>query len=129
MRSAIVDGEPPLTNLMDTLKLSALAMQSVEVQSGYIDGQLACVWGLMPPSLLSQRAYLWLYVTDVVKEHTFIFIRQSQIAIKRMLEDYPELYGEIEIDNYKAITWLRWLGASLGEPFDGRIPFTIRRSE
>lgn len=127
MRSAIVDGHPQTCGLEDDMKLTAFVMQSIEVQSGYIDGKLACVWGLMPPTILSNRAYLWLYTTDVVKEHTFIFIRQSQIAVKQMLEEYSELYGYAEVGNHKAITWLRWLGAVFGEPDDRRIPFIIRR--
>lgn len=108
-------------------KLMGLVHTSLHVQYGYIDEELACVWGLKPPTLLSDRAYLWLYVTDVVKEHTFIFIRQSQIAVEKMLEDYTELYGRAEASNSKAFPWLRWLGAKFGEPNGTTIPFVIRR--
>lgn len=124
-----IDDKPRIvfSLLPDGPKLAGLVHSSVDVQVGYIDDELACVWGLQPPTLLSDRAYLWLYVTDVVQEHTFTFIRQSQIAVQRMLETYPMLYGRVEVGNIKAIPWLRWLGATFGESIDGRIPFFIRR--
>lgn len=89
--------------------------------------QLACVWGLIPPSLLSDRAYLWLYTTDLVKDHEFIFVRNSQLAIEEMLKLYPVLVGHVKIGNDEALRWLRWLGAKFSDPADGAIPFTIRR--
>ena len=44
---------------------------------GLIDGRLVCIWGLIPPTLLSDQAYLWLHTTDAVQGHEFLFVRRS----------------------------------------------------
>lgn len=94
--------------------------------SGCIDDKLICVWGLVPPTLLSDSAYLWLYHTENVKNHEFLFIRYSQRAVEEMLTLYPTIRGHVLADASKSIRWLKWLGAKLGEPDAKLIPFTIR---
>lgn len=101
--------------------------RSVEVRCGMIDDEVACIWGLIPPTLLSNRAYLWLLTTDIVAEHKFLFVRYSQRYVEQMLQKYPEIYGEVHIDNHNAKRWLRWLGAILEKPSGDLIPFTIKR--
>ena len=95
--------------------------------TGYIDGDLVCIWGLIPPSLLSEQAYLWLYTTEELKGHEFLFIRRSQLAVEAMLEQWPTIVGHAVVDNTRAIKWLKWLGATFGEPQGKLIPFIIRR--
>lgn len=99
---------------------------SQEVRFGLIDGEVACVWGLMPPTLLSNQAYLWLFTTDIVAEHKFLFVRHSQLWIEQALKAYPEIIGVCFQNNYSARRWLKWLGAEFGEVQGNRIPFTIR---
>src|SRR5215467_288715 len=82
---------------------------SMYMWAGLIDGRLACLWGLIPPTLLSNQAYLWLYTTDVIKEHTSIC-------------------GHAIAGADKSIKWLRWLGAKFGEPQGKGIPFRITRN-
>lgn len=95
---------------------------------GSIHGKLCCAWGLIPPSLLSDRAHLWLYSNDAVEDYKFIFVRNSQRAVEAMLELYPTIFGFCEIDNARSIRWLRWLGAIFGPPLKTFIPFEIRKA-
>ena len=98
------------------------------VRVGKVDDVVCCVWGLIPPSLLSNKAYLWLITTDQLTEHQFVLVRHSQIEIARLLEEYEVIIGHCSVGQPKSIRWLRWLGA---EFFDidalGRLPFEIRR--
>ena len=100
---------------------------SVMTWVGRADGKVACIWGLIPPSLLGDRAMLWLQTTDLVEQHKFMFIRHSRIAIEKMLKIYPVIVGIADPDFSTNIRWLKWLGARLHEPdFErGGIPFTI----
>lgn len=100
--------------------------RSIEVRYGLVDGVIACVWGLIPPTILSDRAWLWLLTTDIIAEHKFLFIRHSQRYIEIALTQYPNIIGDVLIDNIPAKRWLRWLGAEFAEPTGGRIPFTIK---
>ena len=100
---------------------------SGEVWSGYIDDKLVCCWGLIPPSVFSDTAYLWMYNTESLVEHQFVFIRRSQIEVQRMLRNYSRIVGHCVVGNDKAARWLRWLGAEFDAPEAGARAFTIRR--
>lgn len=103
-----------------------LAMTST-LYVGSIDGALVCTWGLIPPSLMSETAYLWLFTTPKLEEHKFTFVRRSQIAVAEMLEEYPTIHGHTNVASAQAIQWLRWLGAEFGQPKGVALPFIIRK--
>lgn len=97
---------------------------------GSVDGELACMWGLIPPTLLSNRAYLWLYTTELIKDHQFLFVRHSQRVMEEMLKEYPIIIGHSSINADRSIRWLRWLGAEFGEPISNNlVPFIIRKKD
>ncbi len=100
--------------------------RSVEVRVGMLDGVIACAWGLIPPTILSDTAWLWLIATDIVAEHKFLFVRHSQRYIEEALKEYPNIIGNTEVVNHSARRWLRWLGAEFGEPEGKMIPFIIK---
>lgn len=99
---------------------------TTQLYAGLLQEELICAWGLIPPTLMSDQAYLWLYTTPKVAEHTFLFVRKSQIAVQAMLEDFPRITGHTAVENRQAIRWLKWLGASFGEAEGGYMPFVIR---
>jgi len=100
---------------------------SGEMWTGWVDNDLVAVWGLIPPSLLSNQAYLWMYSTERVQEHTFLFVRNSQRMIERMLERYETINGHCQLGATLSMRWVRWLGGVFSEPDGAYIPFTIRR--
>lgn len=100
--------------------------RSREVRFGLVDGDLACMWGLIPPTILSSTAWLWLVTTEIVAENKFLFIRHSQRWIEEALKTYPEIIGDCLLGNTSAQRWLRWLGAEFHQPVGNRWPFTIR---
>jgi hypothetical protein len=100
---------------------------SEEVYLGMHDEKVACVWGLAPPTTISNRAYLWLLTTDLVEKHKFIFVRHSQLVIEDALKRYEVIHGNVAVDNPSARRWLRWLGASIATPEKGFSRFEIRR--
>lgn len=97
------------------------------VYSGFVDGQFVCCWGLIPPTFLSNQAYLWMWAPEPMK-HQFVFIRQSQIQVRQMLERYDAVVGHCKINARSAQRWLKWLGAEFGQPSGDTIPFVIRRA-
>lgn len=103
-------------------------LMSTVIWAMFIDGKLACLWGLIPPTLMSHQAYLWFYTTDVIEEHQFILVRHSQMAIEEILEDYPSIVGHATMGADKSIRWLKWLGAEFGPPQGTGVPFRINRN-
>lgn len=101
--------------------------RSKDVWTGSVDGKVACVWGIAPPSLMSNRAYMWLYTTDLVKEHQFTFVRRSQIEVEKLLETYDIIAGHCVAGSKRSMRWLKWLGATFSEPEGDLVPFQIRK--
>lgn len=122
----ILDARKSAVHWHEQRSLDACLNQSTNVWVGTVDGELVCVWGLLPPTLLSDSAYLWLYTTKKLEECKFLFIRQSQIGVEAMLKQYPTIVGMVHKSNDKAKKWIKWLGASFAEPQEDMIPFTIR---
>ncbi len=107
--------------------LQKCLQRSVDVRYGYVDGQCACVWGLIPPTLLSDAAYLWLLTTDIVEQHKFLFVRHSQRWMEQALCTYPIIIGDWVPGDPRAKRWLEWLGAQFGDLQGGKVPFMIRK--
>lgn len=100
--------------------------QSTRVWVGMDDGKVAAFWGIMLPTLISDRAYLWLYTTPALDNHKFVFVRQSQVWIKETLKEFPLIVGHALAGEDKSIRWLKWLGAKFLHPEGKLIPFEIR---
>jgi hypothetical protein len=113
----------------DTWAMGYCFDMSTAIWVGLIDEQLACIWGLIPPTLMSNQAYLWLYTTDVIKEHQFILIRHSQLVMEEILKRYKSVCGHVFVGqgDSKSIRWLKWLGAKFGDPDGKNVPFRITR--
>lgn len=102
---------------------------SAEIWTGRIDGELVSVWGLIPPSLISDRAYLWMFATKRVNDHKFLFVRKSQLVVADMLKRYRVITGHCVAGAESSIRWVRWLGGVF-EQSDGRyLPFKIERAD
>ncbi len=115
-------------NQIEEKTMDFCLMMSITMWAGYVDGKLACMWGVIPPSLMSDQAYLWLYTTDVIKEHQFLLVRHSQMVIEEILKSYSSVVGHATLGAEKSMRWLKWLGAEFGYPSGNLIPFRIRRS-
>ena len=98
-----------------------------KVYCGFVDDEFICCWGLIPPTFMSNQAYLWMWAPEPIK-HQLVFIRRSQMQVKEMLDRYEQIVGHCETGAKSAQRWLQWLGAEFGEPSGHLVPFTIRRA-
>lgn len=119
----------PHVNLdeIEKQKIDACLAISTHVYLGLVDGEYACCWGLIPPTVMGDRAYLWLHTSSLVEQNKFVFVRRSQRCIEAMLKEYSEIVGFCKPGNEQAIRWIKWLGAEFAEPARGRVDFVIRR--
>ncbi len=123
----ILDGEP--LSIHDMKCLLRFTQASTKLWVGVIDNQAVCVFGLVPPTLLSDYAYLWLHTTDGFHGNEFIFVRRSQIAIQEGLKHFNKIIGHCEVENRKARKWIEWMGGKFGEADGKLIPFTFERKD
>lgn len=124
-RQLILEMKGGIIDDVDLKALESCTAFASHLWVGYINDRPVCSWGLVPPTLLSDKAYLWLYATPAVDDHKFMFVRHSQLVMEEMRTHYPSIYGVCEADNRRAIRWLKWLGAKFGPPFGAHIPFLI----
>ena len=112
---SMIAGHPDAKICMVAAKLSA------EIIVGMYDSEPGCYIGLAPPTLLSEKAYIWLIVTEVGAAHPRLLARYSHGIIETALLKYSTLTGHCFTES--AAKWLLWLGAE----FVGVHEFEIRR--
>lgn len=118
----------PVANVFGaSQKLANCILSSQSTWAGVVDGEVACVWGVISPSLLSDQAYLWLLTTDLVDEHKFLLVRHAQIIVEDLLKEYRTIVGHVHAERPRSIKWLKMLGAKFGDPDGLCIPFRIER--
>lgn len=114
----------------ESLTMRACMRRSEGLWMGLIGGKLACIWGAIPPTLISDRCWLWLFHTDALVSHEFLLVRHSQRVVQALLEDYSVLEGITDPKDKKAVRWLMWLGAEFYSPnSEGFLPFEIRKRD
>lgn len=107
--------------------LTSYMISSYEVWVGYVEDEVACICGLIPPSIMSDRAYLWLLTTDLVQDHKFLFVRHSQRWLEDIMKRYEMVFGHVQNSNWQARAWLEWLGAKFGPSNGSERTFQIVR--
>jgi hypothetical protein len=98
-------------------------VSSGEVWAGWCNNDLEAVWGVIPPSFLSDHAYLWLLNLPV--RHPILLARYSRRVIATLHERWPNLYGHCRLGS-SSFRWLLWLGAEFGQPQAELVPFQLR---
>jgi hypothetical protein len=116
-----------IESLPDRKTMEYFYRLSQSTYHGVVDGKVICCWGLIPPTILSDKVYLWLYTTTEVDKHQFILVRRSQMVIQDLLKEFSTIVGHCYIDNERGKRWIRWLGGVFGEPQGVKLPFTIRK--
>lgn len=102
---------------------------SSHIFRGTLNDNLVNVWGLIPPTLISNQAYLWLFYTEHLRGNEFIFVRHSQRMVREMLAIYPRIVGVSKADDIRAQRWITWLGGNYASERGGYRPFMIQAPE
>lgn len=104
---------------------AALLRKSVERSSAaftwLIDGEPACMWGVVSPSIVGDTGHPWLLTTPLILRDRRKFWTGSKFILGCMLDEYRRLEVAIDV-RYEAS--LRW-AARLGFVFDRTEPLGI----
>lgn len=74
------------------------------------------MFGIVPQSLLSNSATIWLLASPEIERIQVAFLKHSRYFIDLMLQHYPYLDNYVDAENKKSIEWLKFCGATLEEP-------------
>lgn len=80
---------------------------------GTYDGRLLCLVGLVPPSMISDTAYIWCYDTAEVQQHKVMFGRYARRLVAQLRQKYSRIVGHCLNDRSRL--WLASLGATFTE--------------
>jgi hypothetical protein len=107
---------------VETMLLQTLC-RSAEAWTAIVDHEIVCLFGLAPISMATGLAAPWLVTTEAIERNVRPFLSCSRERIARWRGLWPHLANWVDERNYKAIRWLRWLGATL-EP---AAPYGVER--
>ena len=87
--------------------------------SAFADGELACIIGVAPLSVLGGIGSPWMMGTPVLDAHSRVLVRRTPEYIAKMLKAFPHLVNHVHAENTTSVRWLKRLGFTLhkAEPF------------
>lgn len=80
-----------------------------------VDGDLACIFGLVPTSILTGTGAPWMLGTDVLDANSRSLMRMCRGYIGAMLAECPHLENAVDVRNERSVRWLKRLGFAICE--------------
>ena len=91
-------------------------VRSAAAWAGLANGELLCLFGVVPVSLVGVTGIPWLLGSDAVTRYGRPFLRRNRVYLREMLREFPVLRNVVDARNTVSIRWLEWLGFTLGTP-------------
>jgi len=83
---------------------------SRDVWSGYVNDELALIYGVKVISILNNHAYIWMLTTKVVERHWVTFIRVSALYTWQLLQQYDQISAIAPMKSSLSQKWLKYVG-------------------
>lgn len=100
----------PLREVIEsTVSLSSYA------KAGWVNGDLICLWGVCPATLISKTGAPWFLATNRIEQYPLLFLRRCKPHLKTFKAHFKLLVNYVDARNTVAIHWLKWLGFKLEE--------------
>lgn len=75
-----------------------------------MNGDMVCLFGVAPISLITGVGSPWMIATDDLEKYSFAFLGRCRQYVAEMLECYPTLINHVDARNEPSRLWLKWLG-------------------
>jgi len=116
---AAISSRPLRQIVQDSVELSSY------VKSGLVNGEIACIWGVCPISIIGSKGSPWLLATPVIEKHPMAFLRRCKPFIKKFRSLYKYMENYVDVRNKVAIHWLKWMGFK----FDEARPYGVQNKD
>jgi len=83
--------------------------------TGLVDGEIACMFGIIRQNLLGSVGTIWLLGTDLLKMHGIRFLRENKKKIVEISEEFTIIENYCDARNRATLKWLDWLGFVIEE--------------
>lgn len=84
--------------------------RSMPCWTATINGQVACIFGVAPLSLLGGLGAPWMLGTVLLDRHPRALMTHCRPYLNRMREVFPRLVNFVDARNERSIRWLKALG-------------------
>ena len=102
------------TCVRDNLLLCARCSQWARV--ALFDGVPVAAFGVYPTNPFAKVGCIWMLTTEVTQRHKYYTGKKSRAGIQALLQDWDILWNYVDAGNVQTIQWLKWMGATVGEP-------------
>lgn len=102
------------TSVRDNLLLCARCSQWARV--ALFDGVPVAAFGVYPTNPFAKVGCIWMLTTEVTQRHKYYTGKKSRAGIQALLQDWDILWNYVDAGNVQTIQWLKWMGATVGEP-------------
>jgi len=96
--------------------VSVSCLDSVQAFTIIHDYHLVGMFGIVPDSLIGERAQVWLLTTEEIYNMRIRFLKLTRHFIDEMRKSYPVLYNWVDARNEQCVRWLKWAGAEVFPP-------------
>jgi hypothetical protein len=80
------------------------------------DGELMCMFGVMPIDLMGNAAVPWLIGTTTLDRFPGALTRGARTYLAQVEQQYPRLFNYVDERNAPSVKWLRRLGFTIDPP-------------
>ena len=102
-----LDHKTPRQALIQSLQ------SSTDVRTGMVDGQVICLFGVAPVSVLCGQAMPWMIGSTLLDKYARIFLKHDKYIVDGWLKTYPHLFNYVDERNTRAKIWLKRLGFTI----------------
>lgn len=92
--------------------VSASICQSTKCWSGFVNGELAAIFGVTPFEE-SDAGAPWMLGTPVLDQHWRVLVRKAPGYIAEMRDAFPHLMNFVHAENSTSVGWLRRIGFTI----------------
>jgi hypothetical protein len=82
----------------------------------FFKDRIVAMFGVVPESLLSDHAQVWMLTSNEIDRMKIRFLKLSRKFIEFLRERYPVLQNFVDCRHERSIAWLEWLGAEVSPP-------------
>lgn len=125
MRSLISAKVLPKLSDNEVETLVQAGVDSRTLIAGLYGEELVGFIGMVPITIASDSAYMWLYVNPPALRYRTMLARHSRLIITQLNSAYPRITGFCT--TRQSFMWLQWLGAEFRQTAGNLMEFEIRR--
>lgn len=105
------------SSLSDPKEALPLALKRSEIaRAGFIDGQIAALYGVVRAGFLTSHGIPWLIAGRHALNHPASFLRATGRAAPEIVQGFDYLENYVDARNRRAVRWLSWLGFKIDPP-------------